>query len=126
MQQSLKGERLSGGKLPGIFFQFGLRLPGARSLQPVWSGNLRMGDLPGLSVKSWVQAAVSMREVLQGGFQRVSKFTNILLKTKVDQVASGLKSASLLHSRKYKVDCRKYRGFGVGLFGVFFFLKIFY
>lgn len=119
MQQSLKGERLSEGKLPGIFFQFGLGLPGARGLQPVWSGNPRLGDVPGPSVTSWVQAAVSMQEVLQGGFQRVSEFTSILLETKVYRVASGLETASLLCSRKYKVDCRKYRGFGVCLFGFF-------
>lgn len=57
-----------------------------------------------------MQAAVSVREALQGGFQPVSKFTGILLKTEAYQVASGLKTASLLCYRKYKVDCRKYGG----------------
>lgn len=51
-----------------------------------------MSELPCPSIKSSVQAAVLLWEALWGGFQRVGKFTSILLKTKVYQVASGLNS----------------------------------
>lgn len=54
-----------------------------------------------------------MWEALQGGFEHASKFTSNLLKTQVYQVASGLRNASLLCYRQYRVDCRKRIGFGV-------------
>lgn len=59
-----------------------------------------------------------MWEALQGRFEHARKLTGTLLNTNVYQVASGLKSASLLCYRKIQLTARSAQGLRLDLFWV--------
>lgn len=95
--QSSRAETLPvGGETAGIYFQFGFGLPGECGL--VTRGQEMSRACP--SKAGWEQHM----DAWQGGFQPVSRFTNILLEKKKEKrsnhVTSGLKNASFQCSGK--------------------------
>lgn len=93
--QSGRAETLPvGGETAGIYFQFGFGLPGVCGLVTRARGMSRV-----CPSKAGCEQHI---DAWQGGFQPVSRFTNILLgKKKINHVTSGLKNASCLCYGKY-------------------------